>query len=223
MTTELMNTFLLSAAFLILFALAEFLFRVVKIQGEVTRKIVHIGTGILTMLFPILVDNHWLVLFLCASFAVILTLSLRFHFLKGINTIDRKSHGSISYPVAVYLSYLFYEFHSNHNLLFFYLPVLTMAIADPMAAFIGKKTRFIPVRIFGENKTIGGFLGFFFTSIGITITLTYFFPDSGFNQIVLIIICALSSALTELYTPRGLDNITIPLSIIGSILIAQFC
>lgn len=221
MTTELLNTIYLSGAFLILFALAEFLFRVVEIQGEVTRKIVHIGTGILTMLFPILVDNHWLILFLCSSFAVILTLSLRFHFLKGINSIDRKSHGSISYPIAVYLSYLFYEFHSDHNLLFFYLPVLTMAIADPVAAFIGKKTKFIPVLIFGENKTIGGFLGFFFTSILVTITLTHFFPSSGLNQIILIVICAVFSALTELFTPRGLDNITIPLSIIGSILIAQ--
>lgn len=220
MKTEYLNTFFLSSAFLALFAIAEIIHLKLKIKAEITRKIVHIGTGLLTMLFPILIDNQWLVLFLCASFAVILTLSMRFNFLNGINGIDRKSHGSISYPAAVYISYLFYDFQ-EHQLLYFYLPILTMAIADPMAAFVGKKTNFIPVTIFGEKKTIGGFLGFLFTSILITIILTHYFPNIFIDRSFLIIICAFCSAITELVTPRGLDNITIPLSIMVSLIISQ--
>jgi phytol kinase len=221
MPTELINTLFLSGAFLGLFAFAEILHVKLKIKAEVTRKIVHIGTGILTMLFPILVKDQWLVLFLCGSFAIILTLSLRFNFLKGINGIDRKSHGSISYPAAVYISYLFYFFQDQPNLLFFYLPVLTMALADPMAAFVGKRTNFIPVVVFGEKKTIGGFLGFFGTSILISIVLLNFFPCNTVNTFVLIISCAIVSATTELITTRGFDNITIPLSVILSIYLSQ--
>lgn len=220
MKVEYIFTLYLSSAFLALFAVAEMLHIVVKLKAEITRKIVHIGTGILTMLFPILVKDQWLVLFLCASFAVILTLSMRFNFLKGINGIDRKSHGSISYPASVYIAYLFYDFN-GHHLIYFYLPIITLAIADPMAAFVGKKTEFIPLTIFGDKKTIGGFLGFFFTSISVTSILIHFFPCPILNGVTFVIICALFSAFAELITPKGLDNITIPLSIIGSILIAQ--
>ncbi len=221
MKPEYIFTLYLSSTFLALFAVAEMLHVVVKIKAEITRKIVHIGTGILTMLFPVMVKDQWLVLLLCSSFAFILTLSKRYNFLKGINGIDRKSHGSISYPLAVYLTYLFYDF-TGHHLLYFYLPILTMAFADPIAALVGKKTGYIPISIFGEKKTIGGFLGFFITSIIVTSTLLLYFPCSSINSTALLIICAVLSATTELVTPKGLDNLTIPFSIILSIIIAHY-
>jgi dolichol kinase len=221
MKSEYIFTLYLSSTFLALFAVAELLHVIVRIKAEITRKIVHIGTGILTTLFPIMVKDQWLVLLLCASFALILTLSKRFNFLKGINGIDRKSHGSISYPLAVYLTYLFYDFTGQHRL-FFYLPILTMAFADPIAALVGKKTGYIPIYIFGEKKTIGGFLGFFSTSIIVTSILLLYFPYASINSIILVIVCALFSASTELITPKGLDNLTIPFSVILSLIIAHY-
>lgn len=59
------NTLYLAAAFLGLFGIAEWLFVTYKPQAEYTRKFVHIGTGLLSLLFPLLLTSVWSVLF-CA-------------------------------------------------------------------------------------------------------------------------------------------------------------
>ena len=71
---------ILSSAFLGLFALAELLFHVAKMRAEYTRKLVHAGTGLLTLLFPVYLDHVWQVLVICASFLLLLVLSMRFRF-----------------------------------------------------------------------------------------------------------------------------------------------
>ena len=126
----------LGLCFLALFGLAEFLYHKQKVKAEITRKIVHVGTGLLTLLFPIFLHDQWQVLFLCTAFLLILLASLQFKLLPSINSIDRVSHGSILYPVAVYGCYLAYSY-ADKGLFFFYLPILTLAICDPLAALIG--------------------------------------------------------------------------------------
>ena len=92
---NIINTALLASSFLALFGIAEILYHFLKMQAELTRKIVHIGTGLLTLLFPLMLSNHWYVLFLCTSFAAILLASLRLNLLPSINAIGRKSAGSL--------------------------------------------------------------------------------------------------------------------------------
>jgi len=96
---DIINTGILAFSFLALFGIAEILYHKVNVKAEWTRKLVHFGTGILTLLFPVMLNDHLYVFFLCASFALLLLASLRFNRLKSIHAIDRKSYGSISYPV----------------------------------------------------------------------------------------------------------------------------
>src|SRR5690606_10098770 len=100
----------LAGAFAALFAAAEVLYRVWRMNAEVTRKVVHIGTGLLALLFPLVLTSHWQVLALCGSFAVLLWISIRYKFLPSINGIRRKSYGSLGYPISVYVSFLAYEY-----------------------------------------------------------------------------------------------------------------
>src|SRR4029077_1728821 len=113
--------------------------------------------------------NHLYVLFLCITFAVILVVSLKFNFLKSINAIDRDSFGSISYPISVYGCYLVFTAY-NHNYSFFYMPILILAIADPVAALTGKKWPYGKYNIMGESKTLIGSAMFFITALLISIT-----------------------------------------------------
>jgi len=212
MNKDLLITPLLGLYFLALFGLAELLYHKMKVRAEYTRKLVHFGTGLLTLLFPLLLSNHWPVLFLCASFTVILLLSLKFNFLKSINAIDRVSHGSILYPVAIYLCYLTYDFY-NRDLVYFYLPVLTLAICDPIAALLGKRW---PLGKF-RNKTLLGSGAFFISSFILTIFIFYFISDQVFqlNKVIpLALGIAAFSAATEAFSVKGVDNITIPISVI---------
>jgi phytol kinase len=215
MSKDILNTIYLSLAFLALFGLAEALYHYFKVKAELTRKLVHLGTGLLTLLFPVLLDDHWLVLLLCASFAVILLLSLRFNFLKSINAIDRVSAGSICYPVAVYLCYLGYD-HYNGQYVYFYLPILALAICDPIAALTGKKWPVGKYRVGKDNKTMMGstmfFISCFLLSLGILLLNNEVFD---IEMVLISAIIGMVCAVVEALTPRGFDNLSIPLAALG--------
>ena len=209
----MINTIILSIFYIILFAFAEFLYHYLKFKGEFTRKIVHIGSGIITLLFPLWLDNHWFVLILCSNFFVLLLVSLKFNFLKSVNAIERFSVGSLLYPCAVYMCYCVYEFEGQ-KLYFFYLPVLSLALCDPLAEFFGKKYPYKKYKIGQSFKSIGGSFAFmiscFLLSFGIlsycnhSIILTLFFS----------FIIAFFTSLAEGVSGKGTDNITIPLMVI---------
>jgi dolichol kinase len=216
MTKEIINSVLLAGLFLSLFGIAEILYHKLKIKADDTRKIVHIGTGLLTILFPLMLGNHWFVLLLCVSFALILFLSLKFNLLPSINAIDRISYGSLWYPVAVYTCYLAYNYFHN-NLLFFYLPVLTMAICDPVAAFFGKRWPYGKFHIKQDTKTVMGSAAFFFASVILTIVLFYLFSSGNFrisNTLLIALLIAAATTVTEALSTKGLDNITIPVCVV---------
>jgi dolichol kinase len=211
---DFINTTLLACAFLALFGVAEWLYHVGKVKVELTRKLVHLGTGVLTLLFPILLKNHWLVLLLCASFALILIISLRFKLLPSINAIDRVSYGSLLYPLAVYTCYLAY-FFKEQQLLLFYLPVLTLAICDPLAALFGKRFPYGKYKIGVAHKTIVGSSAFLCSSLVLNICLC------GQASLFFIVFIAFLATLIEALSSKGIDNLTIPWSVLGCLLYLQ--
>lgn len=220
---DIRNTFLLATAFLALFAAAEILYRFAKFEVEHTRKIVHIGTGLLTMFFPLLLTSHWNVLLLCGSFAVILIASLRFGFLPSVNAIERESHGSLCFPAAVYFAFLVFEITRDRGvsalspLLFFYLPILVMAICDPAAALVGRR---FPLRTFqcgSGRKSVGGSAAFFVVALVLTTFLLVVFQENDFSPLVLVglpLLVAVASTASEAFTPQGFDNFSIPLVVL---------
>lgn len=215
MTENLLNTSYLAAAFLALFGSAELLYHQFKVKAEVTRKYVHIVTGLLTMLFPILIVNHWLVMALCGSFLFILLASLRFNKLPSINGVTRISKGSILYPIVVYACYL--VFTLTNDLTYFFLPILLLALCDPLAAFVGKRFPWKPYTTFGNVKTLSGSLAFFISAFAISLI----FYSTGNPFISLLISLALSTltTLAEAVTHKGYDNLTIPATAVATLLL----
>jgi phytol kinase len=221
MNKDIINTLLLALAFLLLFALGEVLYHKFYVRVEFTRKLVHFGTGILTLLFPLMLNDHWLVFFLCASFLLLLMASARFKLLPSINAIDRHSYGSFSYPVSVYGCYLVYN-HYNNNLIFFYLPILVLAICDPVAALIGKKIPLGKFKVAGDTKTMIGTSSFFITSFLLSLEVLRYSNFAYLQPVTVIsaaVIVAATSALVEAISGKGLDNITIPASVIAVLIL----
>jgi phytol kinase len=194
---------------------AEVLYHFFKVRAEFTRKFVHVGTGLLSLLFPLMLGNHWLVLFLCMSFGLILILSLKFNLLKSINAIDRESVGSLAYPVSVYMCYFAFEYFQNQYSVF-YLPILILAICDPIAALTGKRWPVGKYKVGMDNKTLMGstmfFLSAFFLSFIVYFVLSQ--VDYDYFDLAYYLIIALVSATTEAFSRKGYDNITIPASIL---------
>ncbi len=214
MITDLLPISWLSACFLGLFGLSEFIHRTTSSKVENTRKLVHFGTGVLTLMFPVFLTSSWSVLILCASFAVILLFSLKYKFLPSINAIDRESHGSILYPVAVYSCFLLYQYQ-DIDLMFFYAPILILAISDPMAALFGKRWPRGKFTIGKDTKTIMGCSAFLISAFLVLVGLSILFSNElSFDSCYQLLLVSLGATFVEAMSGRGVDNLTIPLSVV---------
>lgn len=130
---------------------------------------------------------------------VILIGSLRYNLLKSINAIERSLVGSIAYPIAVYGCYLAYDFYDK-TLLFYYLPILILAISDPLAALVLGKTWPWGVYKSGEDKkTLMGSMAFFVSAFFVSLSCLYFMDSTAINGIVLSIGIAFISSLVEAF------------------------
>lgn len=210
MGADFLHTLLLAGAFLLLFGSAELLYHRFKIQADITRKYVHILTGIFTMMFPPLLGNHWYVLALCGSFLVILLLSMRFKILPSINGIKRPSLGSLFYPVIVYGCFLAFQFREG-NLIYYYIPILTLAFCDPIAELCGKTLGYGKYTIGIHTKTLAGSAAFFVSSFLLSMAL--FLSMTSQELMHLLPLCgvlALSMTIAEALAQKGYDNLTIP-------------
>jgi CDP-diglyceride synthetase len=209
------NTLLYFGVFSFVFLLAEVLYHSFKSKVEISRKFVHIGSGLISLSFPFYINNHWVVLLLCSNFILILMLSKRFGFLQSINKIDRKSFGSMLFPVSVYLSFLCFNYF-DHQYLFFYLPILILAICDPIATLVGQKWAFGKYKIGNDTKTIVGSISFM-VSCFLILTLSLWLSEVPISMAMLLIysFCiAITTTFAEAFSKNGIDNLTIPFSVI---------
>lgn len=205
----LVNLLTLSSFFLIAFAIGEIAYRKFQIDAEITRKWSHISSGFLALLFPFFFENAYWVILICAIFGLFLFICKKYKFLPSINAVERKTHGSVLFPLAVIISFIAYQYF--HNLLYYYLPVLTLAICDLCAAIVGKRFPLKRIKIYLETKSLGGLLAFItsFTLLSIVFNLMGFHLSIWF-----ILFTGVFSGLVELISPRGIDNVSIPLSVI---------
>lgn len=213
----------LAVLFLLLFAAAELLYRFGKVRAEITRKLVHIGTGLLTVLFPLKLDSILQAAVLCGSFFVVLLLATRYRLLPSIHAISRKSSGSLLYPVSVLGVFTFYNLIDCNDESLFYIPILILAVCDPLAALVGKlwaKRRSLPA-----GKTTAGSLAFFAGALAVIVLVLSFpvmschsggnpFCDSNY-RVPLALLMALATTFAERVSGAGWDNLTIPAAAVG--------
>jgi len=211
----IINMGLMSLAFLSIFIMAEIL-HYHKVKTEFTRKLVHFGSGALALSFPLLFDSSCPVFALCGSFLVILKLSKKQGHLQSVHAVKRKTHGAALFPIVVMACFSLMEFTSNLQL--YYLPLLVLAISDPLAALVGKRFPYGKYTFRGHTKTILGSLGFLFSAFLLALlVLSSEMMDSSLT-IKYALIAALAATGAEALSKDGFDNLTIPLSIIVCLL-----
>jgi CDP-diglyceride synthetase len=202
-------------AFLLLFLIGELAYHSLQSEVEISRKWVHIASGLLCLTFPIYINNHLLVMLLCVNFIFILLLSKHFYFLPSINKIDRKSYGSMLFPVSVYCCFLCFQYYNNQYF-YFYLPILILAVCDPVAALVGKKWPLGKYKVGNDYKTLIGSMAFFVSCFLILlVSLSAFMPLNSLATIIMgSFLIAMSTTLVEAFSRNGFDNLTIPSSVI---------
>ena len=223
---DLMIFAVYSGLLVVVMLIAEFAYKVFKLNTEWTRKIAHIGSGIIALSYPSFIDSHWVVLGLTLSFTVILYSSKKMGLFQSIFSVGRKSYGELFFVWSTWLLFMLYQFTGDVN--FYYLGFSSVVFADPAAALIGKAFPLKKYTVFGNTKSFGGSISFFVVSfalsyyffnvthqIGSVVAIPnqmFSFVDSFSKVILYSLVHAFLLTIVEAISSKGTDNLTIPIA-----------
>ena len=194
----------------LVFGLGELLHRRRLASVEATRKLAHVGAGVVVLGLPWAVGTHWTVLALSAGFVGVLGLTRRLGWLPSIHAVQRKTRGAHLYPVAVYLVFLL----SDADPLLFMVPMAVMALSDTGAALAGRRYDSPRYRVVDDHRSLAGSSAFF----GLTFVLVFVgLALSGEAELpAVLVISLLASVLAtavEAVSVVGLDNLLVPYAV----------
>lgn len=198
-------------AFLLLFLILQIYARF-GAAPETTRKLLHTGSGLLTLSFPFLFKDVWPVLLLTGATALLIGAvkfvpALRRLLGKAVSGVDRTTLGEIYFPVSV--AALFWLTHGADPLLFV-VPVLVLTLADATCAIIG--LRYGLTRYSGASKSFEGSAAFTVVAFMCVHVPLLLWSDVGREESLLIAATlALLVMMLEGSAWRGLDNLFIPI------------
>ncbi|TCD47049.1 DUF92 domain-containing protein [Chlorobium sp. N1] len=219
--------FLLSAGLLVLFILlSELLSGRFGLDATVSRKIVHLGTGVVLFFVPSWFDSNFYPLLLALLFLVLNTLNLSFGWFRSLLSGPGagepasqavRSYGSILLPLAFLLGTLL--LWDDHRWIL-QTAVLASTAGDSLAALVGSAFgRHLIPDLTRNRKSLEGSATMFGVSFaGIALSLLFFQPSfTGGLQgaplltlLLLALLLALVSTAVEALLSYGLDNFFIP-------------
>jgi len=197
----------LAVAILALFGVAELIGRTTSVPVEYTRKLTHVGAGAIVMSFPWLIDSPWTVAILAAAFFGVLVLGRATGQLSSVHGVERKTSGAYFYPFAVLGTFWL----AKGDPLLFCVPIAVMALADTVAAIVGRKSGAIRYRVMDSSRTLEGSLCFFGMALVLIIGGMALAGQPGWPAMLIVaLVAAIMCTATEAISVRGADNLFIP-------------
>jgi phytol kinase len=207
MTHALIASSIYSFAFLWVLYFAEKIRKRWSGFQEISRKAVHVFSGIIALTFPYYIHSHWIVLGLVGFFGLLMIVTKRIHFLSSVHEVGRKSYGSLYYPLAIYLIYLL----ASDTPVLYFTSILVLTVSDAFAALVGKRYGTIKFEIEGNIKSVEGSVCFLFLSfICVLIPLLLMSNTGNLEAIFIALIISILLTGFEAISPTGSDNIIIP-------------
>ncbi len=209
MTRDVLAALAVGGGFAVLLVIAE-LGRRSGWRGETTRKIVHLGGGLVTLILPWTVQSPWVVVVLGVGCSAVLFVGKRFHLLPSVHGVSRRTSGSEYYPLSI--AFLFVL--SEGRAWLFVSSLLVLAVADAFAALIG--SRFGKRRYWVEDaeKSVEGSLAFLaiaWPAIWLpTLLLTDLPLATGMLAALLVAVLVTGFEAISL---QGTDNLFVPIGV----------
>ena len=182
---------------------------------EWLRKLAHLGTGALAIVFPWIFSSAQPVWIVC-GLSIGLLASIRFvppvrnRFSGVLDSVNRISWGEFYFPVSVAI--LFWL--ARGDKLLYIIPILVLTLADTVAALLGTHYGKFGYGGIGGTKSVEGSVAFFtvaFFAIHVPLLLL---TEMGRPQTLLVATdIALIVTLLEAVAWSGLDNLFIPLGV----------
>ncbi len=185
-----------------------------------TRKVIHIGVGMLSWAVPFLFTSPWPFVAACAGFMVLNLADWRYGFFKSMASADASNLGTVYFPLAAAVV----------TLLFWQTPPLMVAAlmplawGDGMAPVVGEAVGRHPYVVWGHRRTVEGSLGFFAFALLFTWLALWLIPGppalTAIEAFLPALVLAVATTLTEALSIWGLDNLTV--TAVATILIASW-
>jgi len=193
----------------------DHLVRAQRIRPRLSRKAIHLFTGVLVLASPFAFEEPTLLLAMAAVFAAINLIATRRQALPSIHSTERTSLGTFFYPVAIFLLVWFW-WESNRGAML--LGMSLLVIADVVAGLVGQHVKapaFLPIS--GERKSLQGSLAMFSSSlvlalIGFRILGSQSGVAAGGSGLLMAATgVALIATAAEAVSWYGSDNLTVPI------------
>jgi dolichol kinase len=192
-----METFLLalglSVGFLVVVLAIEILKRKRKVSSEITRRLIHIFSGLYTVLDYFLLPAAWFIALITLSL-IVMAISQRYGWFSSIHDVKRRTYGEIFLPIGTLLTYAISQGRPE----IFIPSIFIMTFADSFAGLTSDLLK-------KERKVFQGSIVFFVVAFLLLVENTHL-PTGH------IWLAALVVTLVERFSPLGTDNATVPVA-----------
>ena len=177
-------------------------------QRELSRKIVHIGTGAVVPLAWFFEIPFVVALPVAAVITVVTTINHQWRFIPAVEDVDRNSYGTIAYGIAITtLLLLFWPTRADAVS----AGVLVMALGDGLAGLVGRNVASPKWVLFGQTKSSVGTMTMAVVSGLVLIGLARW-SGADLSLPAALGMVAMATGLEQL-SWSGLDNLSVPLSV----------
>jgi uncharacterized protein (TIGR00297 family) len=193
---------------------AEIISRKFNLKKEFSRKFIHIGVGLLVVIFSLNINTPQPIIFLSGLFTILNYVIQKFNLMPAMES-ERKTYGTIFYPLSIAVSAIF--LWDNFKFIFIVV-VLILALADAFAAIVGQSaTKPKKFKAWQDEKSLQGSFAMFIASYLIIVSAYFLFPKLllgaplSYSIWSIAFVVSLTASIAESISAKGSDNISVTL------------
>lgn len=177
------------------------------VGDEGARKFIHIGVSNWWILAMLTFENVWLASIAPVTFILLNYYSYKTNLIKSMERSGNGNLGTVYFPISLLILVLI-SFMPGSNPYIGAVGILTLGYGDGLAAVIGKK---YGKRKLINGKSLEGSLTMLVVSFIVVLTLALLNGLTLPLALLVSTVIAVFATLVELYTQKGLDNLSVPL------------
>lgn len=208
-TADVRGAALIAGLFGIVLVVAELWARRWNGKPEHTRKLVHLGGSAIGVFLPLLVQSLAVAFVLTVGLSLLFLVTARGKVLRSVGGVQRASRGSEYYPLAVFLVFLL----SADEYWRYLASLLTLGIADAMAAIVGSEYGRLRYTVEEDTKSVEGSLVFLVVAfLAILLPMVLLTGMHRPTMVLSALLVAMVVTGFEAVSLRGADNLFVPLA-----------
>lgn len=205
---------LAGGVFLALLATAEAATRRWRIGAELSRKLVHLSSGVVAAGLP-LVMSFLSVIVLAALFIPFMVVSRRVGLFPAVHGVKRATWGEVYFPLGVVLAAALFPQATPYA-----YGMLVMGMSDSFAGLTGQRWGRRVYRLGTAHKTYVGSATFFATTFVLTGGALAVAGSLSASSLIVVPVLAALLTLVEGMSGGGVDNVVLPAAAAGLLSLA---